>query len=321
MIGSPGALRDLDEVRELVAASYDRDHDPAGARPPAGGDHRRGQPLAGTAQDHRADAGDPRNGRSARVALRRPRDGTGDPRRAPVAGRGDGPRPAAGPLGHVDRRDRPTRSGQRAVRAARPIPAGRPHPSIGPAGKGSPRAPRRTPRAGGCRSAAPTESGLWHSRTRTASPGCARASGGRGERASAGRASVRAASAPCAARGTLRASSPWPLRALSETRHPTRPQNHRPAPPLALSLVGPRTYKSGLTQNVKLNRPSDMAETPGLCELLPTRHEPATCGLKDRQRLPPRARRLVVEWAGQPQDELNENRARARAYDRLLAHR
>ncbi|MGO9487705.1 MAG: alpha/beta fold hydrolase [Solirubrobacteraceae bacterium] len=29
-IGSPGPLRDLDEVRELVALSYDRDHDPEG---------------------------------------------------------------------------------------------------------------------------------------------------------------------------------------------------------------------------------------------------------------------------------------------------
>ena len=29
-IGSPGELRDLDDVRELVALSYDRDHDPAG---------------------------------------------------------------------------------------------------------------------------------------------------------------------------------------------------------------------------------------------------------------------------------------------------
>jgi pimeloyl-ACP methyl ester carboxylesterase len=29
-IGSPGELRDLDEIRELVAASYDRDHDPEG---------------------------------------------------------------------------------------------------------------------------------------------------------------------------------------------------------------------------------------------------------------------------------------------------
>src|SRR5277367_2029762 len=29
-IGSPGELRDLDEVRELIAASYDRDHDPDG---------------------------------------------------------------------------------------------------------------------------------------------------------------------------------------------------------------------------------------------------------------------------------------------------
>jgi pimeloyl-ACP methyl ester carboxylesterase len=31
MIGSPGGLRDLDEIRELVAASYDRDHDAAGS--------------------------------------------------------------------------------------------------------------------------------------------------------------------------------------------------------------------------------------------------------------------------------------------------
>jgi pimeloyl-ACP methyl ester carboxylesterase len=31
MIGSPGELRDLDDVRELVATSYDRDHDPAGS--------------------------------------------------------------------------------------------------------------------------------------------------------------------------------------------------------------------------------------------------------------------------------------------------
>jgi pimeloyl-ACP methyl ester carboxylesterase len=31
MIGSPGALRDRDDVRELVAKSYDRDHDPAGS--------------------------------------------------------------------------------------------------------------------------------------------------------------------------------------------------------------------------------------------------------------------------------------------------
>ena len=30
MIGSPGELRDVEDVRELVAASYDRDHDPAG---------------------------------------------------------------------------------------------------------------------------------------------------------------------------------------------------------------------------------------------------------------------------------------------------
>jgi pimeloyl-ACP methyl ester carboxylesterase len=30
LIGSPGELRDLDQVRALVAASYDRDHDPAG---------------------------------------------------------------------------------------------------------------------------------------------------------------------------------------------------------------------------------------------------------------------------------------------------
>ncbi len=29
-IGSPGELRDLDEVRELIGASYDRDHDPDG---------------------------------------------------------------------------------------------------------------------------------------------------------------------------------------------------------------------------------------------------------------------------------------------------
>jgi pimeloyl-ACP methyl ester carboxylesterase len=29
-IGSPGELRDLDEIRELVGASYDRDHDPDG---------------------------------------------------------------------------------------------------------------------------------------------------------------------------------------------------------------------------------------------------------------------------------------------------
>jgi pimeloyl-ACP methyl ester carboxylesterase len=30
LIGSPGGLRDLDEVRELIGASYDRDHDPNG---------------------------------------------------------------------------------------------------------------------------------------------------------------------------------------------------------------------------------------------------------------------------------------------------
>jgi pimeloyl-ACP methyl ester carboxylesterase len=30
LIGSPGELRDLDEVRELIGASYDRDHDPDG---------------------------------------------------------------------------------------------------------------------------------------------------------------------------------------------------------------------------------------------------------------------------------------------------
>ncbi len=30
LIGSPGELRDLDEVRELIGASYDRDRDPAG---------------------------------------------------------------------------------------------------------------------------------------------------------------------------------------------------------------------------------------------------------------------------------------------------
>jgi len=30
VIGSPGELRDADEIRELIGASYDRDHDPAG---------------------------------------------------------------------------------------------------------------------------------------------------------------------------------------------------------------------------------------------------------------------------------------------------
>jgi hypothetical protein len=35
--------------------------------------------------------------------------------------------------------------------------------------------------------------------------------------------------------------------------------------------------------------------------------------------LPPRARRLVTEWARKHRDELNENWAWARAHDRLLA--
>jgi hypothetical protein len=35
--------------------------------------------------------------------------------------------------------------------------------------------------------------------------------------------------------------------------------------------------------------------------------------------LPPRARRLVTEWARQHRGELNENWTRARAHDRLLA--
>jgi hypothetical protein len=35
--------------------------------------------------------------------------------------------------------------------------------------------------------------------------------------------------------------------------------------------------------------------------------------------LPPRALRLVVEWASQHQDELHDNWTRARAHDRLLA--
>jgi len=35
--------------------------------------------------------------------------------------------------------------------------------------------------------------------------------------------------------------------------------------------------------------------------------------------LPPRALRLVVEWAGQHQEELRANWTRARAHDRLLA--
>lgn len=35
--------------------------------------------------------------------------------------------------------------------------------------------------------------------------------------------------------------------------------------------------------------------------------------------LPPRALRLVVDWAGQHQDELYDNWNRARAHDRLVA--
>jgi hypothetical protein len=35
--------------------------------------------------------------------------------------------------------------------------------------------------------------------------------------------------------------------------------------------------------------------------------------------LPPRALRLVVEWAGAHRDELHENWERARAHERLLA--
>ncbi|MDQ2759292.1 MAG: DUF4160 domain-containing protein [Actinomycetota bacterium] len=35
--------------------------------------------------------------------------------------------------------------------------------------------------------------------------------------------------------------------------------------------------------------------------------------------LPPRALRLIVEWAGEHRDELGENWDRARAHDRLLA--
>ena len=36
-------------------------------------------------------------------------------------------------------------------------------------------------------------------------------------------------------------------------------------------------------------------------------------------RLPPRALRLLTEWAGLHQDELRENWTRARAHDRLVA--
>ena len=49
-IGSPGFPRDLEEIRNLALESYERDHDPRGSRPSAGGDHRLRRPHRAAAR-------------------------------------------------------------------------------------------------------------------------------------------------------------------------------------------------------------------------------------------------------------------------------
>ena len=60
-IGSTGLPQDPERIRDMMARTYDRGHDPAGPGPAARRDHRLGRPDRRAADDQRAHAGDPRD--------------------------------------------------------------------------------------------------------------------------------------------------------------------------------------------------------------------------------------------------------------------
>ncbi len=124
LIGSPGDLRDPEEIRELIGASYARDHDPAGP----------GRQLAAiiAAGDRTAEL---RRITAPTLVVHGTADrlvGFSGGRATARAIRGARLMRVEG-MGH----DLPR---VLCRRAARPIPAARPPPPVGPAGTGSPRA-------------------------------------------------------------------------------------------------------------------------------------------------------------------------------------
>ncbi len=109
VIGSPGLPHDEEDLHMIAAASYERDHDPAGPGRQLAAIIAAGNRTAELHAHHRADARHPRHRGPADRALRRARHRARDPGRRADDDRGHGPRPAARRLAAADRADRRAR--------------------------------------------------------------------------------------------------------------------------------------------------------------------------------------------------------------------
>ena len=113
-IGSRGLPFDRERVRDMVARSYDRGHDPAGPGRQLGAIIASGDRTEQLHEIRVPDPGHPWIERPVGVSLRRRCHGTGDLRGAADDRRGHGARPAGGGVAAVGGGDRGSRPGRRS---------------------------------------------------------------------------------------------------------------------------------------------------------------------------------------------------------------